>query len=144
MVAAGPLLRRPAGMENGGPFVWRQTGQFQFLERRCGHDGDLRPMLDHVWLETARFADFSIRGVVFELQREEFERQFTEGRFISVGRALRISIQALKFEVRSSPVFASLRHGWNFGLPRRSQRRGREFGVTASWNSALRKNGLAQ
>jgi len=68
-------------------------------------------MLDHFRRQAARFADFTICGVVFELQREKFEG---EGIKSWEGRVTRAPIRTLK------------------------------FGVRASWNSALRKNGLAQ
>src|ERR1035437_6528149 len=117
----GLLFRRATGMENRGAFARRQTGQFQFLERRCRHGRNSRPMFDDFRGEAARlcfatarqarFANFPVGGVVLELQREEFEGQRVK---ISEGRVTRV------------PIMVS------------------EFGVRASWNSALRKNDLAQ
>jgi len=82
-MAAGLLLRRPAGMKNGGAFTRRETGHFQFLECRCGHGGNSRPMLDHVWREPARFADFPVGGVVFELELKQFQRERIKFRFLA-------------------------------------------------------------
>ena len=79
---AGLLFRRAAGMENRGAFVWRQTGQFQFLERRGRHGGNSRPVLHNFGREAARGADFPVGRVVIELEREEFEGElikFSEG-----------------------------------------------------------------
>jgi len=77
-VPAGLLFRRAAGMENGGAFARRQTGQFQFLERRRRDSGYLCPMFDHFGREPASFADFPVGGVGFELKREELEREFVK------------------------------------------------------------------
>jgi hypothetical protein len=127
-VAAWTLFRRAAGMENRGALRRRETRQIQFLESGRRHGGDLRPMFDDSRRKTARlryatarqarFADFPVSGVVFELKREEFEREPVK---ISEGRVTRAPISAWELGVRS----------W-------------EFGVKASWNSVLRKNGLAQ
>ena len=118
-VPAGLLFRRTAGMENRSAFRGRQTGQFQFLERRRRHGGDLCPMFDNSRRKVARlryatarqacFADFPVGGVMLELQRKEFEGEPVK---ISEGRVTR------------APILA--------------------FQVRASWNLALRKNGLAQ
>jgi hypothetical protein len=106
-------------MENRGAFAWRQTGQFEFLERGGGHSRNLLPMLDDSRRKTprlrfatarqARFADFPVGGVVLELERKEFERKLVK---ISEGRVTRVPILA--------------------------------FQVRASYNSALRVNRLAQ
>ena len=117
-MAAGLLFRRAAGMENRGAFRGRQTGQFQFLERCRRHGGNLCPMFDDSRRKAARLANLPISGVVLELQRKEFEHEPVK---ISEGRVTRAPISAWELGVRS----------W-------------EFGVKASWNSALRKNGLAQ
>jgi len=68
-------------------------------------------MLDDLGSEPAGFANFSIRGIVFELETEKFESKPVK---IPEGR------------VPQAPIS-------DF-----------EFGVRASCNSALRKNGLAQ
>lgn len=83
-------------------------------------------MFDDSGRESASFADFPVGGVVFELKREELEGKLVK---ISEGRA---PIQALKFGVR--PALRSLR----------AKDGSSEFGVRASWNSALRKNEFAQ
>ena len=75
-VAAGLLFRRAAGMEDGSAFVRREAGQFQFLERGGRHGGDLRPMPDHLRRQRARLANFPAGGIVFELKREKFQREF--------------------------------------------------------------------
>ena len=77
-MAARFLLRRAAGMKDGGAVFRRETGQFQFLERGGRHAGNLRPMFDGLRSQLTRLADFSIRGVVFELKREKFQREFVE------------------------------------------------------------------
>ena len=77
-MAARFLLRRAAGMKDGGAVFRRKTGQFQFLERGGWHGGNLRPMPDHLRRQLAHLADFSIRRVVFELKREQFQREFVE------------------------------------------------------------------
>ena len=61
----------------------RQTSQFQFLECRRRHGGNLRPMLDHFRREASRFADFPVGGVVLELERKEFEGKGVEFIFVA-------------------------------------------------------------
>src|ERR1035437_5954901 len=100
----GLLFRRATGMENRGAFARRQTGQFQFLERRCRHGRNSRPMFDDFRGEAARlcfatarqarFANFPVGGVVLELQREEFEGQRVK---ISEGRVTRVPIMVSAF-----------------------------------------------
>ena len=70
---AWTLFRRAAGMEYRGAFHRLQTGQIQFLECRCRHSRNLRPMFDNSRRKATRFADFPVGSVVFELQRKEFE-----------------------------------------------------------------------
>ena len=60
-------------MENGDAFLRWNAGKLQFLERRCGRGRYPRPMFDLAGCQTTRFADFPVGGVVFELEREEFE-----------------------------------------------------------------------
>ena len=72
-MAAGLLLRRAAGMKNRRAFVRCETGQFQFLERGGRHGGNLRPMFDGCRRQLARLANFPIGGVMFELEREQFQ-----------------------------------------------------------------------
>ena len=90
-MAAWLLLRRPAGMKNNRAFIRSETGQFQFLERRRGHRWNPCPMLDHLRRQATRFADCPVGGVVFELEREKFERESVE---ISEGRVTRAPIFA--------------------------------------------------
>ena len=108
-MAAGLLFRRAAGMENRAALVRRQTRQFQFLERRCRHGGNLRPMFNDSRRKIASLANFPVGSIVLELQRKELDGEPVK---ISEGRVTR------------APIWA--------------------FQVRASWNSALRKNGLAQ
>ena len=35
-------------------------------------------MLDHLGRQLARLADFAVGGIVFELKREQFQREFGE------------------------------------------------------------------
>ena len=93
------MFRRAARMKNRGAFRRRQTGQFQFLERRCRHGRNSRPMFDDFRRKTPRLADFPVGGVVIELKREEFERQRVK---ISEGRVTRVPIMVSEFGVRSS------------------------------------------
>ena len=72
-------------MKDSGAFFRHQTGQFQFLERGSGHGRNLRPMFDDLGCESAGFTDFAIGGVVFELQREEFEGQSVERQILKFG-----------------------------------------------------------
>ena len=69
------LFRGPAGMENGGAFGWCKAGQFEFLERRRRHSRNLRPMLDDIRCAFSRLANYTISGIVFELEREKFKSQ---------------------------------------------------------------------
>ena len=77
-IAARFLLRRAAGMKDGGAVFWRETGQFQFLERGGRHGGNLRPVFDDLRHQRARLANFAVGGIVFELEREKFQREFVE------------------------------------------------------------------
>src|ERR1017187_7387188 len=77
-MAAGLLFRRATGMKDGGAFVRREAGQFQFLERSGRHGGNLHPMLDVLGRQPTRFANFPVGGVVSELQREKFQRQLVK------------------------------------------------------------------
>ena len=77
-MAAGLLLRRAAGMEDSRALVRREAGQFHLLEPGGRHGGDLRPMLDHLRRQLARFANFPVGGVVFELKSEQFEGERRE------------------------------------------------------------------
>ena len=72
------LFRCAAGMENELAFGGRQAGEFQFLECAGGHGGDLSPMLHRSRRRVPSFADFLIRSVVGELQREQFEGERIE------------------------------------------------------------------
>ena len=74
-------------MKNDRALVWWQTGQFQFLERCRGHCGNLCPVFDDLGRQTTCFADFSAGGVVFELEREKFERESVE--IVIVGADMR-------------------------------------------------------
>ena len=98
-VSAGLLFRRAAGMENRGAFRRRQTRQIQFLECRCRHGGNLRPMFDDSGRESASFADFPVGGVVFELKREELEGKLVK---ISEGRVTRVPIMVSEFGLPSA------------------------------------------
>ena len=62
-MAAGLLLRRAAGMKDGGALVGWNAGKFQFLERARWHGGDLRPMLEDFRSQSTRFTDFPIGGI---------------------------------------------------------------------------------
>lgn len=73
---AGFLFRRAAGIKDGSAFFRRNAGKLQFLECTGRHGGNLCPVLDHSWRQTPRLADFPIGGIVLELQREKFEREF--------------------------------------------------------------------
>ena len=102
---AGFLFRRAAGVENHGAFAGRQTGQFQFLERRRRHGRDLRPMIDHSRRKIAHLANLPVSSVVFELQCKEFERKPVK---IPEGRVTRAPIIA--FHVRASWNLALRKH----------------------------------
>ena len=97
MVTAGLLPRRPAGMENRGAFVWRQTGHFQFLERHRRYGRDLCPMSDLSGCEPADLANLAIGGVVLDLERKKFERKLVK---IPEGRVPRAHV--LDFKTRAS------------------------------------------
>ena len=77
-MAAGLLLRRAAGMEDGGAFGGRKRSQFQFLERARRHGGNLRPVFDSLRRNFPRLADFAVGEVVLELERKQFQRQRRE------------------------------------------------------------------
>ena len=81
---AGFLFGRAAGMENGRALVRRDAREFQFFERRGRHGGNLCPMPDRFRRQTPCGADYSIGGVVFELEREEFEGKPIEGRVLTI------------------------------------------------------------
>ena len=74
-MAARIFFRRAAGMKKSGAIIRREAGQLQFLERARRHKWNLRPMLDDLWREFSRFADFFVGGIEFELQRKKFERK---------------------------------------------------------------------
>ena len=74
-MAAGLLPRCAAGMKNGGALFRWKARKLQFLERGGGHGGNLCPMPDDIWRQTTRLANCPIGGVVFELEREKFERK---------------------------------------------------------------------
>src|SRR5262245_15758012 len=74
-MAARALLRRAAGMEHVGALGARQASQFEFLERRGGHHGNLRPMRDREWSQAARLADFAVSRILLELQRKQFQSE---------------------------------------------------------------------
>ena len=80
------LFRRAAGMEDRGAFFRRNAGKLQFLERHRRHGGNLRPMLNGLRRSFSHFADFSVSGVVLELQPEKFQG---EGVKILVGADVR-------------------------------------------------------
>ena len=61
---AGLLLRRAAGMKDGGALVRREAGQFHFLEHRRRHGGNLRPIFHRLRRELARDANFAVGGIV--------------------------------------------------------------------------------
>jgi hypothetical protein len=84
-MAAGFLPRRAAGMKNGRAFVRRKAGQLQFLECGGWHGGNLRPMPDRLRREPARFANFAVGGIMFELEREKFQGQPGELRAADCG-----------------------------------------------------------
>lgn len=77
-MAARFLFRRAAGMEDGGGFIRRETGQVQFLECDGRHGGNLRPMFNNLRRDSARLANCPVGGIVFELEREQFQREFVE------------------------------------------------------------------
>src|ERR1017187_5620416 len=96
-MAAGFLLSRAAGMKNGGAFFRRNAGKLQFLERGCRHGGNLRPVFNHAWRQSARFADSPIGGVICELESEKLQ---CKGIKIPEGRVIRVPIP--DFQVRAS------------------------------------------
>jgi len=75
---AGCLFGGTAGMEYSGAFARRQAGQFQFFEHGCRHGGNLRPVPDTFRCDSSRPANPLVSGVVFELEREEFDSQLVE------------------------------------------------------------------
>ena len=110
---AGLLFRRAAGMENRGPFRRRNAGQFQFLEYLRRHHGNFRPVIDGSRHQLRHRADFPIGGIVFQLEREEFESEFVK--FITSRLPTPVSRKsgkrrATKFE--SSVVMRYLIVGW--------------------------------
>ena len=86
-------------MKNRGAVARRQTGHFQFLESGRRHGGNLSPMLNRFRSDAASFTDFPVSGVVFELQRKEFEGERIE---VSEGRVPRAPILVLNFRVGAS------------------------------------------
>ena len=86
-------------MEYGGAFRRWNAGEFQLLEHRRGHNGDFGPMLDGSRHQFPTRADFPIGGIVFQLEREQFEG---EGIKISEGRVPRVPILNRGFGVRVS------------------------------------------
>src|SRR5664280_2265590 len=77
-VAAGFLLRRAAGMKDGGALVRREAGEFQFLERAGWHGRNLRPAFYNCRRQLAGRTDFAVGGIIFELECEQFQREFVE------------------------------------------------------------------
>lgn len=94
---AGFLFRGAARMEYQRAFIWRKTGQFQFLERGGRHGGDLRPMPDDLRVQLLGFADFAVGGIVLKLQGEQLQRERTE--FFTVGADVRRLIICLVHRV---------------------------------------------
>ena len=115
-MAAGFLLRRAAGMKNGGALFRRNAGKLQFLERASRHGGNLRPMLDHFWRQSARLADFPVGGIVFKLKREQFQsevrRKLPICRFAGLPIGNRRSPAQARGEAEKFFVHAVFVHGW--------------------------------
>ena len=80
---AGLLLRRAAGMENGRALVRRDAREFQFLERRGRHGGNLCPVPDRFRRQTPCGADYSIGAIVFDLECKKVEGELIENRVVS-------------------------------------------------------------
>jgi len=49
-------------------------------------------MLDNFWCAFLRLANYTVSGIVFELEREKFKGKFTESRIVSEGRVIRALI----------------------------------------------------
>ena len=111
-MAAGLLLRRAAGMKDGGAFGGRKGGQFQFLERARRHGGNLRPMLDGLRRHAASQADFLVGGIILELEREQFERE--GGELLIADCQLPIGNQRTQLggEIKKFFVHAVFVRGW--------------------------------
>ncbi len=77
-MAAGDLFRRAAGIENGGAFFDGNAGQFKLLERSRWHGGNLRPMFNDLRRDLTSLANFTVGGVMLELEREQFQCQLGE------------------------------------------------------------------
>lgn len=87
-MAAGLLPGGAAGVEDGGAFIRRNTGQFQLLEGARGHERDLRPVFDGLWRQLPGFTNPSVRGIGIELEGKEFVGQF--GKLLMAGCRLPI------------------------------------------------------
>ena len=120
---AGFLLRRAAGMKNGGALVRRDARQVQFFEHARRHGGNLRPVFDRLRCASARPADFPVGGVVRELEGEKLQREGIEFRLL-VGTA-RCTVRTPQRGVPTMDGFAQTRgeagkffvhavfvHGW--------------------------------
>ena len=95
---AGWLRRRAAGMEDGGAFHRRETGEIQFFERAGWHGGNLGPMRHHRWRQFARRADFPVGGIGLELEREQFQSQRGELRMVDCGLAISPNKRVAKWD----------------------------------------------
>ncbi len=81
IVAAGLLPGRAAGMKDSITLFRRNARKLQFLECRCWYRGNLGPVLHDSRCKAPRFADFSISGVVLELECEKLERKRVKFQF---------------------------------------------------------------
>ena len=113
-MAAWTLFRRATGMKDARSVRRRQAGQIQFLERRRGNGGDLRPVRNLARCGATSLREVSIRRVAGKLQREQFECELVEKSITPEGRVTRVPILV-----------------W-------------DFRAGASCNLALRKNAFAQ
>src|SRR5450631_1590908 len=108
-MATGRLASCAAGMKDGGAFVRRETGQFEFLDGGGWHGGDLRPMSDVIRCQSACVADGSICGVVFELEREQLQRERVKTADWETGMN---QLAQMRSEAGKFSVHAVLIHGW--------------------------------
>lgn len=109
---AGFLLRRAAGMKNGGALLRRNAGKLQFLERRRRHGGNLCPVFDRLWRATARPADFPVGGVAFKLKREQLQGEFGELPIVDCRLPIGNQSAQARGEAGKFFVHAVFVHGW--------------------------------
>src|SRR6266487_619345 len=94
-MAARPVPRRPAGVEDRRALRLGQAGEFKLLEGADGHGRDVLPVRDRPGRESARFAELSINWVPIELKGEQLQGQPTEAFFhpwFALGRLVRPSL----------------------------------------------------